>query len=137
MSPWHYGLNQGPLVLMIENYRSELLWRLTRRSPYIVSGLRRAGFHGGWLQEPRMRIVRRVPPHRPTTGVAIWYGPRVSDHGRRFGELPGRDAVDILNERYARDEITQIAANPNASGAQYDWTTPRAGGKFVVRRRKR
>ena len=33
VSPWHYGLNQGPLVLMIENYRSELLWRLTRRSP--------------------------------------------------------------------------------------------------------
>ena len=28
------------------------LWRLTRRSPYIVSGLRRAGFDGGWLQEP-------------------------------------------------------------------------------------
>ena len=51
VSPWHYGLNQGPIVLMIENYRSELLWRLTRQSPYIVSGLRRAGFRGGWLQQ--------------------------------------------------------------------------------------
>jgi hypothetical protein len=51
VSPWHYGLNQGPIVLMIENYRSELVWRLTRQSPYIVSGLRRAGFDGGWLQE--------------------------------------------------------------------------------------
>lgn len=50
VSPWHYGLNQGPIVLMVENYRSELLWRLTQRSPYIVSGLRRAGFDGGWLQ---------------------------------------------------------------------------------------
>lgn len=49
VSPWHYGLNQGPVVLMIENYRSELLWRLTRQCPYIVSGLRRAGFSGGWL----------------------------------------------------------------------------------------
>jgi hypothetical protein len=51
VSPCHYGLNQGPLVLMIENYRSELLWRLTRQSPYIVSGLKRAGFAGGWLAE--------------------------------------------------------------------------------------
>ena len=51
VSPWHYGLNQGPVVLMIENYRSELLWRLTRQSRYIVSGLRRAGFEGGWLRE--------------------------------------------------------------------------------------
>jgi hypothetical protein len=49
VSPWHYGLNQGPVVLMIENYRSGLLWRLTRQSPHLVSGLRNAGFRGGWL----------------------------------------------------------------------------------------
>ena len=49
VSPWHYGLNQGPIVLMIENYRSELMWQLTRRSPHIVTGLRNAGFTGGWL----------------------------------------------------------------------------------------
>jgi hypothetical protein len=49
VSPWHYGLNQGPIVLMIENYRTELLWRLTGRCPYVVTGLHRAGFIGGWL----------------------------------------------------------------------------------------
>ena len=49
VSPWHFGLNQGPIVLMIENYLTGLLWRLMQRSPYIVSGLRRAGFVGGWL----------------------------------------------------------------------------------------
>ena len=49
VSPWHYGLNQGPIILMIENYRTGLLWRLMRNCPYIASGLRRAGFGGGWL----------------------------------------------------------------------------------------
>ncbi len=49
VSPWNYGVNQGPIVLMIENYRSGLLWRLMRDCPYIVNGLRRAGFTGGWL----------------------------------------------------------------------------------------
>ena len=49
VSPWHYGLNEGPIVLMIENYRSELMWQLTRRSPHIVAGLLKAGFSGGWL----------------------------------------------------------------------------------------
>jgi len=49
VSPWNYGLNQGPIILMIENYRSGFLWELMRRCPYIVTGLRRAGFAGGWL----------------------------------------------------------------------------------------
>jgi hypothetical protein len=49
ISPWHFGLNQGPIVLMIENYRTGLLWRLMRECPYVVTGLRRAGFTGGWL----------------------------------------------------------------------------------------
>jgi hypothetical protein len=45
----YLGIDEGPLLAMIENYRSELVWRYMRRSPYIVSGLRRAGFTGGWL----------------------------------------------------------------------------------------
>jgi hypothetical protein len=48
-SPACYGLEQGPIVLMIENYRSESLWRSMKRCPYLVTGLRRAGFAGGWL----------------------------------------------------------------------------------------
>jgi len=45
----YLGIDEGPLLAMIENYRSELVWRYMRRSPYIVAGLRRAGFTGGWL----------------------------------------------------------------------------------------
>ena len=49
ISKGYYGLDQGPIVLMIENYRSGFLWQLMRRCPYIIGGLRRAGFAGGWL----------------------------------------------------------------------------------------
>lgn len=49
VSQGYYGLDQGPIVMMIENYRSGLPWRLMRQCPYIVNGLRRAGFRGGWL----------------------------------------------------------------------------------------
>lgn len=48
-SPSHFGINLGPVVLMCENYRSELLWRLMRACPDVVTGLRRAGFTNGWL----------------------------------------------------------------------------------------
>ena len=43
------GIDQGPIVLMIENHRSGLVWQVMRRNPHIVRGLRRAGFRGGWL----------------------------------------------------------------------------------------
>jgi len=49
LSAEHAGLDQGPVALMIENYRSGLLWRLMRECPPIVTGLRRAGFRKGWL----------------------------------------------------------------------------------------
>ncbi|TWI38709.1 hypothetical protein IQ26_02130 [Mesorhizobium tianshanense] len=51
VSPCHFGINQGPIVLMIENYLSGLVWRLMRGCPYIVAGLRRAGFAGSWLND--------------------------------------------------------------------------------------
>lgn len=48
----YIGIDQGPIVLMIENHRSELVWKVMRRNPYIRRGLERAGFTGGWLAEP-------------------------------------------------------------------------------------
>jgi hypothetical protein len=45
----HIGIDQGPIIAMIENYRSELIWTVMRRNPYIRLGLKRAGFEGGWL----------------------------------------------------------------------------------------
>lgn len=45
-----FGLDQGMIVLMIENYRSGLPWRLIKRLSCIHGGLRRAGFRGGWLK---------------------------------------------------------------------------------------
>lgn len=50
ISKGYFGLDQGPIVLMIENYRSGLVWRLMRDCPYISHGLRRAGFTNGWLE---------------------------------------------------------------------------------------
>jgi hypothetical protein len=45
----YLGIDQGPIIAMIENHRTQLVWRLMQRSPYIRRGLERAGFTGGWL----------------------------------------------------------------------------------------
>jgi hypothetical protein len=49
VTPHHFGIDQGPVVLMTENYRSGLIWDIMRRCPAVITGLRRAGFTGGWL----------------------------------------------------------------------------------------
>jgi hypothetical protein len=45
----YLGIDQGPIIAMIENYRTELVWRTMQKNPYIRRGLERAGFTGGWL----------------------------------------------------------------------------------------
>jgi hypothetical protein len=45
----YLGIDQGLIVLMIENWRSGLIWRHMRTNPHLIRGLRAAGFRGGWL----------------------------------------------------------------------------------------
>ncbi|MBW3563335.1 MAG: Tat pathway signal protein [Acidobacteria bacterium] len=47
----YLGIDQGPIVLMIENYRTGLVWEVMKKNPHLVRGLKRAGFSGGWLDE--------------------------------------------------------------------------------------
>ena len=48
----YLAIDQGPILLMIENYRTGLVWNLLKKSPYVTDGLRKAGFAGGWLAPP-------------------------------------------------------------------------------------
>jgi len=45
----HLGIDQGPILAAIANYRTELIWTVMKKNPYIRQGLQRAGFRGGWL----------------------------------------------------------------------------------------
>lgn len=40
----HLAIDQGPIIVMIENYRSGLLWRLFMSCPEIKAGLQKLGF---------------------------------------------------------------------------------------------
>jgi hypothetical protein len=50
VAPNCFGLDQGLLVMMIENARSGMIWNLTRKSATFKIGLKRLGFSGGWLK---------------------------------------------------------------------------------------
>ncbi|MDX2134335.1 MAG: glucoamylase family protein [Saprospiraceae bacterium] len=45
----YLGIDQGPILLMLENHRNGLIWEIMKKNPYIRNGLKKAGFSGGWL----------------------------------------------------------------------------------------
>ena len=45
----YLGIDQGTIIAMIANYRDGLIWKVMRNNRYLVQGLKRAGFTGGWL----------------------------------------------------------------------------------------
>ena len=48
----YLGIDQGPILAMMANYRNDFVWNVMRKNPYIRRGLERAGFEGGWLDQP-------------------------------------------------------------------------------------
>ena len=47
----HLAIDQGPIIVMIENYRSGLLWKLFMSCPEIQNGLKKLGFESPWIKK--------------------------------------------------------------------------------------
>ncbi len=47
----YLAIDEGPIVVMIENYRLRLLWKLFMSCPEIQSGLIKLGFESPWLKK--------------------------------------------------------------------------------------
>jgi hypothetical protein len=59
VDPDYVAIDQGPILAMVENYRSGLIWRVMRDNRYLRRGLERAGFTGGWLSQVETLTVER------------------------------------------------------------------------------
>jgi hypothetical protein len=46
----YLAIDQGPIVVMMENHRSGLLWKLFMSAPEVQAGLRRLGFSSPHLE---------------------------------------------------------------------------------------
>jgi hypothetical protein len=45
----HLAIDQGPIIVMIENYRTGLMWKLFMSCPEIQDGLKKLGFESPWI----------------------------------------------------------------------------------------
>ncbi len=48
----YLGIEVGPLLAMLGNHRGDLVWKPMRGNAHLRRGLHRAGFRGGWLDQP-------------------------------------------------------------------------------------
>lgn len=51
----YLAIDQGPIIAMMENHRSGLLWKLFMSIPEVQNGLRRLDFSSPWLDQRRAR----------------------------------------------------------------------------------
>ncbi|HVK50029.1 MAG TPA: glucoamylase family protein, partial [Pseudobacter sp.] len=48
----HLAIDQGPIIVMIENHRTGLLWKLFMSCPEIQRGLTKLGFESPYIKQP-------------------------------------------------------------------------------------
>lgn len=49
----YLGIDQGPILLMTANHQNGIIWETIKKNPYILAGLKKAGFTGGWLDKQK------------------------------------------------------------------------------------
>ena len=54
----HLAIDQGPIIVMIENYRSGLLWKIFMNIPEIQHGMKQLGFDSPYFTQ---RLGSRIP----------------------------------------------------------------------------
>ncbi|MCR4439182.1 MAG: T9SS type A sorting domain-containing protein [candidate division KSB1 bacterium] len=109
-SSYVIGIDQGPIIVMIENYRSGKVWRVFMQNPYVQQGLARAGFvpFTGVGQEPggvprQVRLYQNYPnPCNASTVI-------------RF-ELPYPTRVKLLVYDALGREVSTLIDEPRAAG---------------------
>jgi hypothetical protein len=134
------GIDQGPIALMIENYRTGSLWARTMAGAEIQRALTAAGFTpvvavpGEEKSIPlQWALEQNFPnPFNPTT-VIRYQLPVAGDVSLVVYDLLGRQAVVLVNERKAAGAYTaRFDATGLASGVYFYRLT--AGGRSDTRK---
>ena len=76
----YVAIDQGPILLMIENFLTGRIWSLTKSNAYLRAGLIRAGFTGGWLDGAAQAPI---PMPKPSESPARSRSRRKSGRRRR------------------------------------------------------
>jgi len=121
------GIDQGPIIIMIENYRTGRVWQRFMRSPEILQGLDRAGFTGGVLavgEAPGTGPGPELMPARPnpfSDRTTLRYRlPAAARVRLSIYDVAGREVAKLVDaEERAGDHEVEVRAGRLGSGIYY------------------
>jgi len=134
------GIDQGPIVLMIENYRTESVWDRGMQIPAITLGLSRAGFlpavdveGPGPSAGVAIELAQNDPnPFRGATTIRYRL-PQAGPVRLTLYDARGRRVAALVDEvRPAGEYVARLEAARLASGV-YTYRLE-AGGEAVVKK---
>jgi len=133
------GIDQGPILLMIENYRTGKVWERFMRNSWIQSGLERAGFVATVGVEDRERTALGLElaapsPNPARTGFTLRFRlPAAGPVRLTLVDVTGRQVADVLDAPRGPGEHAVVApVRELAAGiyfARLEWN-----GRVVGRR---
>ena len=105
------GIDQGPIIIMIENYLNQRVWNRFMQNPYILKGLQVAGFQPVTSVPPEsvpgeFRLEQNFPnPFNPATVITYTLGgfrgqgSGVRDVRLVIYDVLGREVATLVNEK--------------------------------------
>lgn len=97
------GIDQGPIIMMIENYRTQSVWSRFMKNPYLQLGLERAGFEPVTdINEPEVsisefKLFQNFPnPFNPNTLIS-YYLPQRGYLSLKIFNLLGQEIATLVD----------------------------------------
>lgn len=137
--PWIIGIDQGPMIIMIENYRTGRVWQRFMSNPDVQRGLQRAGFAPvtsvvAAKETPKQFLLGQNFPNPFNPSTTIRFVVRGSGFvNLKIMDVVGREVATLVNEvRPAGEYTVHFDASSLSSGVYYYRLT--AGGNVQTKR---
>lgn len=105
------GIDQGPIVIMIENYRTQRVWRRFMQNEIVQRGLQRAGF----VPLEFAMASPKLQPTRTALSAGSTIPPEDSSSLTTWFELPIRDS-DSLETQTGLSDVDALPTVANQIG---------------------
>ncbi|HOX24550.1 MAG TPA: glucoamylase family protein [Candidatus Krumholzibacteria bacterium] len=135
----YIGIDEGPIVIMIENYLNERVWDRFMTNPYVQTGLLRAGFAtvtgvpGEFAGDPRLVVDQNAPnPFRETTTVAYRLA-EASPATLRLFDLRGR-CLQTISQPGAGQGLNRFSIDARGLPSGVYLYSVEAGGNRELKR---